>query len=155
MTTRLQEVQSVLKKKIDVRKLTEQSLSCRLDFEKVISQISSNFVGLYELDASINSALAAIGRLSGASRACIFLTNKAGTFMDNTHEWCAEGVVPYIHELKNIPFANFPWLMSKLEKGEIIAAMDIMEDITERKKAEDALRQSERQLPTRRCAWSF
>jgi len=49
-----------------------------------------------------------IGKLSGASRAYLFLFNEDGDTMDNAHEWCAEGVSPQIDNMKNCPMDMAP-----------------------------------------------
>lgn len=40
--------------------------------------------------------------------------------MDNTHEWCAEGVSPQKDLLTNMPSNMFPWWMKKLTEKEVI-----------------------------------
>ncbi|GAG71598.1 unnamed protein product [marine sediment metagenome] len=46
------------------------SLEKRLSVEKLISSISSRFVGKIELDEAINNSLQDLGILSGADRVC-------------------------------------------------------------------------------------
>jgi PAS domain S-box-containing protein len=96
----------------------------RLEFEKTISDISSRFVGASDINNAINVSLRDIGRLSGASRAYLFLFSEDMTKMSNTHEWCADGVTPQIGSLKNLPTNTFPWWMEKLRKGEVIRIDD-------------------------------
>jgi len=115
------------------RKRAEDQIKRRLKFEKTISDISSRFVGVSKIDNSINASLADMGKLSGAGRAYLFLLNKDGATMDNTHEWCAEGVSPQIDNLKNLPCEMFPWWMDKLLKGETIHIMDVSRLPTEAK----------------------
>src|SRR4030042_3187617 len=91
-----------------------ESLKWRLEFEKIIAKISSRFVEDSDVDKSIYAALTDMGTLNGASRAYLFLFNEDGTFMDNTHEWCAEGVTPQIDNLQNLSIEMFPWWMHKL-----------------------------------------
>jgi len=71
-------------------KQAEETIEFKLELEKTISSISSRFVGISDIDESINAMLEDIGKLSGASRAYLFLFNEDGATMDNTHEWCAE-----------------------------------------------------------------
>ncbi|MFW9876015.1 MAG: hypothetical protein ACFFG0_23175 [Candidatus Thorarchaeota archaeon] len=49
------------------------SLESRLNFEKVISVVSSRFVGNINLDDSIDSSLQDLGLLSQANRVSLFL----------------------------------------------------------------------------------
>ncbi|MEE8372950.1 MAG: PAS domain S-box protein, partial [Dehalococcoidia bacterium] len=97
----------------------------RLEFEKTISAISSRFIGVSDLDDAMDALLADIGKLSGASRSHLFLLREDGAVMDNTHEWCAEGVTPELHNLQNLPCDRFPWWMKKLRAREAIHIKDV------------------------------
>lgn len=92
-----------------------------LNFERTISKISSRFVMLTnDLDSAIQESLEDMGKSSGASRAYIFKFREDLNIMDNTHEWCSEGVIPEIDNLQELPSSIFPWWMSKLTQNEII-----------------------------------
>ncbi len=45
--------------------------------------------------------------------------------MDNTHEWCTEGVEPQKERLQNLSINMFPWWYSSLKKGEMIHIKDL------------------------------
>jgi len=77
-------------------KQAEETIKLRLESEKTISKISSRFVTALNLDDAINKSLKDMGVLTTASRSYLFMLKKDATFMDNTHEWCAEGVTPQI-----------------------------------------------------------
>ncbi|MEW6034662.1 MAG: ATP-binding protein, partial [Chloroflexota bacterium] len=104
---------------------SDEALRRRLDFEKTISDTSARFVGIFDLDGAINASLADIGRLSGASRAYLFLLSGDRATMDNTHEWCAEGVSPQIDNPKGLSVEAFSWWVTKLRNGEIIHVPDV------------------------------
>ena len=104
---------------------TGEALKRRLAFEKTIANVSSRFVSFSNIDDAINASLAEVGRFSGADRVYVFLFGADGTTMNNTHEWCAEGVSPQIDNLKNLPCEMFPWWMEKFYKGEIIHIEDV------------------------------
>jgi PAS domain S-box-containing protein len=112
---------------VSERKRNEAIIQRRLEIEKTMSAVAGLFVGLQELDASINEALRLIGELSGASRAYLFKFRADGVAMDNTHEWCASGVTPEIENLQGIPTTAVPWWLEKLSKGENIHLHDISE----------------------------
>ncbi len=101
------------------------TLEKRLRFEKLVSRISNRFNSLDDIDLAINLSLEDMGRFSLASRAYIFLFTEDGANMDNTHEWCAKGVAPEIHNLKGLPNDTFPWWMKKLSNSEIIRIPDV------------------------------
>lgn len=73
----------------------------------------------------INTSLADIGRLSRASRSYLFLLRDNGTIMDNTHEWCDDGVTPEIQNLQNLPSSIYSWWMKKLHAHEVIHITDV------------------------------
>ena len=81
------------------RRASVLELKGRLNFEEAIAEISAEFVGTRDLDESIQSCLRIIGSTRDASRAYLFLFKDQGRSMDNTHEWCAEGVSPQIESL--------------------------------------------------------
>jgi len=97
----------------------------RLQFERLISTVSSHFVGVYDLDESINSSLKEIGKFSGADRSYLFLFSNDGEFMSNTHEWCKEGVEPQIKILQDIASESLPWWTGKLRNHEIVHIIDV------------------------------
>ncbi|NVM29689.1 MAG: PAS domain S-box protein [Candidatus Helarchaeota archaeon] len=112
---------------ITERKMTEEVIRERLKFEKLISNISSRFVSSLSFDESINDSLADIGKLSGASRAYLFQLKNDKTLLDNTHEWCAEGVRPQKDNLQNMPSEMYPWSMRQLLGGDVIHIRDVSE----------------------------
>jgi len=110
---------------ITERKQAENTIKNRLAFEKVISTISSRFVGVSDVDNAINAALGDMGRLSHASRAYIFIFSKDTSTMSNTNEWCAKGVSAEIDTLQDLPTDTFPWWMKRLRKGKDIHIADV------------------------------
>ena len=106
-----------LQVKIAERKQAENALKRRIDFEKTVASISTRFVVL----SDFNNA----GRLSEAGRAYLFQFRDNGKIMDNTHEWCDEGVAPEIQHLQNLPSAMLPWLMENLHAGKVIHIADV------------------------------
>ncbi|MFO8019682.1 MAG: PAS domain S-box protein [Promethearchaeia archaeon] len=91
----------------------------KLNFEKVISKISSRFVGTINLDKAITATLEDLGESSAADRVYIFLFNDDGT-MSNEYEWCAEGVSAEKDNLQNLPKSMFPWWIETLKKRNFI-----------------------------------
>ncbi|MBU1054242.1 MAG: PAS domain S-box protein [Proteobacteria bacterium] len=129
---------------ITKRKKTEETLARRMELERLISKISSEFVGLSsdEIDAGINLALASVGAFSGADRAYVFLFQKSGNLVDNSHEWCANGIQPQIDDLKDIPLAlELPWFTEQIQKHEVFYVPNVKylppEALVEQKHFED------------------
>ncbi|MBN1995467.1 MAG: PAS domain S-box protein [Anaerolineae bacterium] len=103
-------------------KQTEQALQYRVEFEKLITALSTDFINLTpdEIDNGINQALQTIAQLAGVDRSYIFILAEDGHSMDNTHEWCAEGIEPQIQKLQGLALADFPWFAQKIKNLEII-----------------------------------
>ncbi|MFO8010197.1 MAG: PAS domain S-box protein [Dehalococcoidia bacterium] len=107
------------------RKRNERELRHRLQLEETIATISSRFTGIADVDKAIMDSLRDTGDLTGADRAYVFLTRKKGEIIDNTHEWCREGVIPQIDGLKNIDCDTFPWWIEKMKAMEPIEVVDV------------------------------
>ncbi|MCL7454343.1 MAG: GAF domain-containing protein, partial [Anaerolineae bacterium] len=101
----------------------QQALQQRLASEGLVARISTEFVNLgpSEIDAGIQHALQAIGQVAGVDRAYVFQFSGDGTLLDNTHEWCADGIESYIDSLKGLTRAAFPWFVGRLEQLEVVA----------------------------------
>ncbi len=110
---------------ITERKQADERLRYRLEVERNVANISARFILLSDFDNAINISLADIGRLSKASRSYLFLLRDNGTLMDNTHEWCDDGVTPEIQNLQNLPTSIYPWWMGKLRAHESIHIPDV------------------------------
>ncbi len=113
---------------ITERKNIEQSLARRSEFERLISEISSRFVGVshYETDTYINEALASIGKLTGVDHAYIFLINPDGDVIGNINEWCIDETVPKIGSLKDVnPEKDMPWFSAELQSQGVVYIPDI------------------------------
>ena len=107
---------------ITARKRTEESLRRRIDTEKIVASISTRFVKFTDFNTAVAASLADIGRLSGIGRVCLFQFCDNDSIMDNTHEWCDEGVTP---EIKNLQTALFPWWMKNLHADNVIYITDV------------------------------
>jgi len=101
------------------------SLESRLNFEKVISSISSRFVGNINLDDAINSSFQDLGELSQANRVSLFLFNSNKGIIENTHEWCAEGISSQLTKLKKIDAYQLSWWKEQIDKISFINIRDV------------------------------
>lgn len=107
---------------ITERKQAEEALRYRVEFEKLINILSTNFINIpsEDLDKWINFALASVGEFVGVDRSYVFLFSRDEKKMDNTHEWCDKGIEPQIRRLKEISIDTFPWFANRILKGETI-----------------------------------
>jgi PAS domain S-box-containing protein len=89
---------------------------------RLILSVSTGFINVSAegIDAEITDCLRSTGSFAGADRSYVFHISDDGTTMDNTHEWCADGIRPQMETLRAIPVDIFPWWMEKLGRGETI-----------------------------------
>lgn len=92
----------------------------KLAFEEVLARISSRFVGIQDFDESVQQTLADLGVISGANRAYLFLYSNDYLYTTNTHEWCRPGTTPQIENLQNVETENFPWILGRLQRDNIV-----------------------------------
>lgn len=100
----------------------EEEVRYRMEFENLITAISTSFVNLAprEIDAGIDSALNVIGEFVEADRCYLFQFSKDATRMSNTYEWCADGIEPQLENLQDLPVNDFPWFMAQISRGDVV-----------------------------------
>lgn len=79
----------------------KQELKNALDAENLINECAQVLYGAEDQDERFDRVLERIGRFLEAERACLF--ELRGDWIDNTHEWCAEGVEPRIRTRQELP----------------------------------------------------
>ena len=99
------------------RKRAEDEACFQLSFQKAVAEISSRFVTLSAdgFDDAVNDALGRLGELFDVDRAYVFRFSDDLRTMNNTHEWCAEGVEPLKDRNQGIPVDDAPWFKERLE----------------------------------------
>ncbi|MCF8127317.1 MAG: PAS domain S-box protein [Deltaproteobacteria bacterium] len=122
---RIQELEKAEQK----REQTELALQRRLAFEQLVKEISSEFARIRSsssIDSAIDRALSSVGTFTGADRAYIFSFRNDDTRVDNTHEWCAEGIEPQIDHLKGIQIdERLPWFSKHIRNHEVFHVPDV------------------------------
>ncbi|MFW9894461.1 MAG: ATP-binding protein [Candidatus Thorarchaeota archaeon] len=101
------------------------SLEKRLNVEKIISSISSKFVGKIDLDKAINSSLQDLGNISRADRVSVFLFNANTNCITNTYEWCRKEIKPKLDILQRIDRNTIYWWIRQVEKLNFINIKDV------------------------------
>jgi len=111
-----------LKAEVIERKRVEKELLYRIELDELISALSAGFIGISpdRINFEINRTLQMVGRFTSIDRCYLFLFSGNGTVINNTHEWCAPGIVPQINDLQKLPVSTFPWWMEKLHRNETI-----------------------------------
>ncbi|MGA1842126.1 MAG: sigma 54-interacting transcriptional regulator [bacterium] len=101
------------------RKKAEEELRYRVEFEKIITTLSTNFIklSLDEIDTEINIALETIGKFVGVDRSYVFLFKENEKRIDDVYEWRDKGIKPQIKNLRGrLIDEEFPWFAKKITK---------------------------------------
>jgi len=107
--TEIKNVQSELKKSINIQSL--------------VSEISNLFLrtSVENFDSSINLMLERLGILFNVDRSYIFAYSDDLKFLQNTHEWCKNGIERQKDRFQNHPVAITPHFQDQLvNKGSIV-----------------------------------
>ena len=113
---------------ISEHKRLQEILAQRAEFERLINEISSEFVGLSSgnMNVAIDRALTSIGVFSGADQAHLFFFQDNNELVDDPHEWCAEGKESNIEYFKNGRLTEYPLLLTEhIYKNEILHIPDV------------------------------
>lgn len=125
-------------KDISERRKAEETIKRRLEFEKTIADVSSQFVGIFDINCAIDYALKRMGNLSDASGVCLYLFKDDGA-VEKTSEWCASQVKKRNSERFNPQ--KLPWLMEKINNGELVQVEDVGKLPHEAQTEREALKQ--------------
>jgi|WetSurMetagenome_2_1015567.scaffolds.fasta_scaffold00241_2 PAS domain S-box-containing protein len=119
------------------QKTAEDALHYRVEFEKLITSISTNFINLApeQIDNGINVALGLLGEFTKTDRSYILLFNKGSENLERTHEWCAIGIESQSELYRTLNAGAFPWLVGKLRMQQTVYFSDI-DDLPAEAKAE-------------------
>ena len=74
---------------------------------------------------AINRVLEETGKYAGVSRCYIFEKSTDGKTVDNTYEWCNEGITPEIDNLQGLPSYELRTWFDFFAKGEYVCTSDI------------------------------
>lgn len=94
----------------------------------LLMEIANNFinVSLEQADEVINRSLGILGAYTGTDRAYVFLYDHREKTTSNTHEWCADGIVPQINDLQQIPYEAIPDWTNKHFAGELLIIPNVL-----------------------------
>lgn len=113
---------------ISERRIADEAMSHRLRLERLVSEMTTLHANVapQNVDAVIDDTLQAIGGFLDVDRSYLFQLRENG-LMDNTHEWCADGIQCYRSELQGIEKATIPWWMEQIERSESVIINDVDE----------------------------
>lgn len=104
---------------ISKKRKAEERLEHVSRIQQQLMYLATAFVNISieRKDEAINDALAKIGDLIGADRAYLFRYDFKAKMMDNTHEWCGQGISPEKDNLQKVPMDIFPEWVEAHRKG--------------------------------------
>jgi len=102
------------------QRVQTEEMKRKLALEKSMHTLLSGLVGVYDFDDAINRTLASLGELASADRTHLFLLYDNDAMLDNTHEWCAEGVSSRIDKLQNLKKENFSGWIEGLRREPLL-----------------------------------
>lgn len=99
---------------------TEEKLVSLSILHQLIVEFSSMLVqsSLENIDLNINLTLEKLGHYSNVDRVYIFEYLPEEDVVNNTYEWCSEGISPEISNLQGIPFEAVPRWKEKFRQKE-------------------------------------
>ena len=108
------------------RDVTQQKLKENIESELFDISVQLSGVSHNNINTAINDALKRVGRFIDTDRAYIFEFDEEETHMNNTFEWCNNGISCEIENLQNLPTEIFPAWMETLKqrKNVIIPAVN-------------------------------
>jgi two-component system, cell cycle sensor histidine kinase and response regulator CckA len=109
--------------------ISEPSLSYNRRFERLVATLANQFINVpaSQIDKMVNVALETIGKFVEADRSYIFQYYDNQRLMDNTHEWCADGIEPQIEILQHLPTNLFSWLTGMINMDDAIIVPKVSE----------------------------
>jgi PAS domain S-box-containing protein len=112
---------------VSSRKDTEAELRYRVDFEKFIGSISTNFINLApeEIVSGIQNALEDIGVFADVDRSYIYLLNDERTRYELHYEWCNEGIASLQNRNHSIETEKIPWCHDRLNRFENVRIAEV------------------------------
>ncbi len=112
---------------ITERKRAEETLQWQARFQRLLMDISLTYINLppAEVSAEVDNSLAELGAFVGADRAYIFTYDFPAQICINTHEWCAEGIMPQMARLQAVPLETAPDWVAAHTQGQPFYIPDV------------------------------
>ena len=110
-----------------IRERAEAALNRRIEFERLVARISSELMPARpeEVGGLLTRALEHIGPFADADRVFVFEVSDDGQLLDNTYEWCREGVSPQRDKLQGVPFDDVMLFCRLIKRHEIVDFPDV------------------------------
>ena len=109
------------------RKNAERELEETRRRQNILIRVLQIVQSAENMSEAINAVLSEIGKYAEVSRTYIFEKSADGKTVDNTYEWCNEGIMPEIGNLQGVPVEFVSDWFDAFDKDEYICASDIKE----------------------------
>jgi PAS domain S-box-containing protein len=108
-------------------KRMEARIRHRVDLERVVGSISARFIALdpNDLEDALEETIRALGSFLNVDRSYVFRFNSDLTYVENIHEWCAEGIEPQIDVLQDLPANVIAWGMGRVLARKTVCIPDV------------------------------
>jgi len=112
---------------ITERKKMENVLAKRLEFEKLISDISTRFINLSpeSIDCGIEQALKEIGEFANVDGGYVFLFSEDMGKMSMTHLWRNRNLSTRKRDMQALDAGSMPWWVGKLKNHEPVVVPSV------------------------------
>ncbi len=116
-----------VKEEITEKKKTEEALKYHSALQSVLINIASGYINVIvdNLENTINSSLAEMGKFADADRAYIFEYDWSRNITRNTYEWCKEGISPQIDNLQNLNIKLLEAFVESHKSGKVFFLADV------------------------------
>lgn len=101
----------------------EAKLQRETEREQIVMECIKMMYSSVETDVAINNTLETLGKYLHGERTYVFHVH--GKYMDNTYEWCAEGVSREKESLQKIPISTIDRWMPYFYRNECVIIQDV------------------------------
>lgn len=108
-------------------KRMEARIRHRIDLEQVVGSISARFIALdpADLEDALEETIRVLGSFLSVDRSYVFRFDSDLTRVENTHEWCAEGIEPQIDVLQDLPADVITWGLARVIARKTVCIPDV------------------------------
>ncbi|MDP3927524.1 MAG: ATP-binding protein [Bacteroidota bacterium] len=113
---------------IEQLKNAQDALKRQGELQDILMRVASQYINMpvEKVDSSIQKTLGELGTFAQADRAYIFDYDWVLNVCNNTYEWCAEGILPQIEELQQIPIEAIPQWANTHKQGEVMYVPNVL-----------------------------
>jgi len=97
------------------------------DFSQLIASITSAFVNISgaNLAGEIQNSLEQLGRVTNVDKCAFFSLDPSTNTFSMELEWCHPSIPVQINQVQQVPYQQFPWLISLASRGQVCYLNDI------------------------------